>query len=124
MPRVLVVDDSASTRAYVSAVLPTGDYEVDEAASGFDAMRLLPKGRYDLLVFDVIVPEINGLELISFVRKNAHYCNTPILVISTQAKSMDVQRALPLGANGFLPKPFAPEALMRSASDALIGVTT
>ena len=119
MTRVLVVDDSASTRAYVRAVLKAADYEVDSAASGFEAMRLLPKGGYALLVLDVNMPEINGLELIAFVRKNEHYKATPVLVISTQAKSVDVERALALGANGFLAKPFEPAALVASAKDVL-----
>lgn len=119
MARVLVVDDSASTRAYVRAILKGADYEVDDAASGFEAMRLLPKGRYDLLVFDVNMPEINGLELIAFVRKNAQYKDTPVLVISTQAKNVDASRALALGANGFLAKPFAPDALLAHVAEAI-----
>ena len=124
MARVLVVDDSASTRAYVGAILRTESHEVDEAASGFEAMRLLPKGHYDLLVFDVNMPEINGLELISFVRRSERYCKTPVLVISTQAKSVDIDRALALGANGFLAKPFAPEALASAAKGAIHGAKT
>lgn len=124
MARVLVVDDSASTRAYVCAILRSNCHEVDEASSGFEAMRLLPKGQYDLLVLDVNMPEINGLELIAFVRKSEHYQRTPVLVISTQAKSIDVERALALGANGFLPKPFAPEALTKAAGHALAGAKT
>lgn len=124
MARVLVVDDSASTRAYVRAVLQGAAYEVDAAASGFEAMRRLPKGTYDLLVLDVNMPEINGLELIAFLRKNAHYKETPVLVISTQAKSVDVARALALGANGFLAKPFAPEALLARAKEVLASVVS
>lgn len=96
-----------------------GHHEVDEAASGFEAMRLLPKGRYELLVLDVNMPEINGLELIAFVRKNPNYRETPVLVISTQAKSVDVERATALGANAFLAKPFAPTALLDAVSRAL-----
>ena len=82
-------------------------------------MRLLPKAHYDLFVFDVNMPEINGLELIAFVRKNERYRNTPILVISTQSKSVDVDRALALGASGFLAKPFELEALLALAEDVL-----
>ena len=123
--RVLVVEDSASTRAFVRAVLEgqafasrLGAAEVTDAKSGFEAMRMLPRGPYDLIITDINMGDINGLELISFVRKSEHHKATPLIIISTQSTERDVERGLALGADKFVPKPFAAEQLV----DACAGV--
>jgi two-component system chemotaxis response regulator CheY len=118
MRRVLVVEDSVSARAFVRAVLespefagPQGGCEVIEASSGFDAMRLLPRGPWDLIVTDINMGDINGLELVRFIRKSEHHRSTPLIIISTQRAEQDVERGLALGADAYLPKPFTPEQL-------------
>jgi two-component system chemotaxis response regulator CheY len=83
-------------------------------------MRLLPRGPYDLIITDINMTDINGLELIRFIRKSAHHASTPLLVISTLRGEQDVERGLALGANGYLGKPFTPEQL-REACERLIG---
>ncbi len=126
MRRVLVVEDSVSTRAFVRAVLEAPEFaeklggcEVVEASCGFDAMRLLPRGTYDLIVTDINMPDINGLELIRFIRKSAHHSETPLVVISTLRSEHDAERALALGANVYLPKPFTPEQIRQNCSKLL-----
>ena len=113
MPKILVVEDSASTRSFVRSTLESengvADVEVVEAVSGFDALRLLPRGPYDLVITDINMPDINGLELVQFMRKSELHRATPILLISTQSSERDRQRGLRLGANGYLAKPFGPE---------------
>jgi two-component system chemotaxis response regulator CheY len=118
MRRVLVVEDSGSARALVRAILEDSSFadalggcEVTEASSGFDAMRLLPRGRYDLIVTDINMADINGLELIHFIRKSEHHRGTPLVIISTLAAERDVERGLALGATAYIPKPFSPEQL-------------
>jgi two-component system chemotaxis response regulator CheY len=118
MLRILVVEDSSSTRALVRAILEDAEFEksaggveVTEAESGFDAMRFLPRTHFDLVVTDINMPDINGLELIQFIRRSAHSKDTPVLVISTQAAERDVARGLSLGANAFVAKPFSREGL-------------
>lgn len=124
--RVLVVEDSASTRAFVRAVLEgetfaekLGSTEVTEARSGFEAMRLLPRGPYDLIITDINMVDINGLELIAFVRKSEHHRKTPLLIISTQSTERDIERGLALGANKFVPKPFVAEQLVAACAEVL-----
>jgi two-component system, chemotaxis family, chemotaxis protein CheY len=129
MPRLLIVEDSAATRALVKGILSTSLQEgggadaltVDEASSGFEAMRLLPRTSYALVITDINMPDIHGLELIQFMRKSAAHAGTPILIISTQASARDVERALGLGANRFLKKPFLPVELLTSVKE-LLGV--
>lgn len=116
MRKILVVEDSASTRAFVRSTLESEagvpDVQVSEATSGFDALRLLPRGPYDLVITDINMPDINGLELVQFMRKSELHQATPILLISTQSSERDRQRGLRLGANGYLAKPFAGKALL------------
>lgn len=117
MARVLVVEDSAAMRAFVRAALEdeagSDPIEVTEASSGFEALRLLPRGPYDCVVTDVNMPDINGLELVNFIRKSEHHRSTPLIIISTQASERDKQRGIALGADSYLAKPFEPEDLRR-----------
>jgi len=125
MPRILIVEDSASTRAFVRTTLEAESgvpaVEVSEAASGFDALRLLPRGPYDLVISDINMPDINGLELVQFMRKSEQHKNTPILLISTQSSERDRLRGLRLGADGYLAKPFGAAALMNDVARLLSG---
>jgi two-component system chemotaxis response regulator CheY len=125
MARILIVEDSSAMRAYVRSVLEdqelgfSAEVDVVEAASGFDALRLLPRGEFELLITDINMPDINGLELIRFVRDNERYAQLAIVIISTQAGERDVQRGLALGADTFLAKPFKPEVLREAVVSAL-----
>lgn len=116
MRRVLLVEDSASMRAYVRAALASssalGELEIAEAQSGFDALRLLPRGAWDLVITDINMPDINGLEVISFIRKSEAHKSTPVLIISTASSERDRERGMSLGASGYLVKPFSQEALV------------
>ena len=115
MARILVVEDSAAMRSFVRAALEDeqdGDpLEVVEASSGFEALRLLPRGPYDCVITDINMPDINGLELVNFIRKSEHHRKTPLIIISTQASERDKQRGIALGADSYLSKPFEPEEL-------------
>ena len=126
MRRVLVVEDSGAARAFVRAVLEDAEFaatlggcEVVEATCGFDAMRLLPRGPYDLIITDINKADINGLELIHFIRKSEHHRATPLVIISSQNTERDVERGLALGANAYLPKPFTPEKLRETCGRML-----
>src|SRR5579859_7998606 len=128
MRKILVVEDSAAARALVRAILEDpgfasglGGCEVIEASCGFDAMRLLPRARYDLIITDINMADINGLELIHFIRKSEHHRATPLVIISTQTTERDVERGLALGANAYIPKPFTPEKL-RETCMRLLGL--
>lgn len=98
-----------------------GDVEITEAQSGFDAMRLLPRTRYDLIITDINMPDINGLELVSFIRSNENYRTTPLVIISTEGSERDREKGLALGANAYLVKPFEPEDLQQIVLGLLEG---
>jgi two-component system chemotaxis response regulator CheY len=111
--RILVVEDSGAMRAMIGAALEDLDekLEIDEADSGFAALRLLPRRPYDLIVTDINMPDINGLELVSFVKRDPRYSETPLLIVSTEGSERDRDKGLALGANAYLVKPFVAEEL-------------
>ena len=109
---ILIADDSATMRAMlVSVVESLGDYHIVEAASGFDALRLLPRGHIDLILTDINMPDINGLELLSYVRKNPSYQGIPVFIISSEGSAKDIAKGKQLGANEYIVKPFSTSEL-------------
>jgi two-component system, chemotaxis family, chemotaxis protein CheY len=123
MRRILVVEDSAATRSFVRSALEDGGhlgpFDIVEATSGFDALRLLPRGPYDLVITDINMPDINGLELVQFIRKSDRHRSTALIIISTQSSEKDRARGLSLGADDYLPKPLDPEALLSTVKRLL-----
>jgi two-component system, chemotaxis family, chemotaxis protein CheY len=112
MKRILVTEDSPTMRSLlVSTIESCGGYDVIEAGSGFDALRLLPREKVDLIITDINMPDINGLELISYLRNNPNYKDIPLFIISTEGREKDREKGLSLGANEYLVKPFDPARL-------------
>jgi two-component system chemotaxis response regulator CheY len=104
----LIVDDSSAVRAFVRASLESADFaRVEEAATGFEALRLLATNAFDVVIVDVNMPDINGLELLSFMKKSPRQQGARKILISTQAGGPDSQCGIELGADAFLEKPFA-----------------
>jgi two-component system chemotaxis response regulator CheY len=104
---ILIVEDSATTRALIRAVIDEiGEFETVEASSGFEALKMLPQQDYDLIITDINMPDINGLELISFVRTNARFSHLPIVIVSTERSEEDKKRGMALGATAYVTKPF------------------
>ncbi len=112
MKTILIVEDSATTRALIRAVVDElGDIETAEASSGFEALKMLPQQPYDLIITDINMPDINGLELISFVRNNPRYNALPIVIVSTERSEEDRNRGMALGATAYVSKPFKSDEL-------------
>ena len=103
--KILVVEDSPSMRHYLATIIEGGtesyDLDIVEAASGFEALKTLPHHK-----FDAILTDINGLELVSFLKNHPVYRAIPIMVISTEGSEEDRRRAAALGAEEYLVKPF------------------
>lgn len=115
MHRVLVVEDSAAMRGLIASIVESiDDCEADEAENGFEALRQLPRHDYDLVVTDINMPNINGLELLNFIRTNVATRGLPVLIVTSEASSTDRARGMALGANDYITKPFKTEELSAS----------
>jgi len=121
MQRILIVEDSETMRALLAATLEELDepVKITEASSGFEALRCLPREPYDLIVTDINMPDINGLELVSFAKSNGAYRAIPLIIISTEGSERDREKGLALGADAYLVKPFDPEELREVARQLL-----
>lgn len=121
MQRILIVEDSATMRSLlVSCLEELGEpVKITEASSGFEALRYLPRDEYDLVVTDINMPDINGLELVSFVKNNEKYRGIPLVIVSTEGSDRDRDKGLELGADAYLVKPFDPELLRQTVRDLL-----
>jgi two-component system chemotaxis response regulator CheY len=118
---ILVVEDSATMRSLIASTLEELDaaVKITEAGSGFEALRLLPRGDFDLIVTDINMPDINGLELVAFLKQNPSYAGIPLIIVSTEGSARDREKGLGLGADAYLVKPFEPQALRGLARELL-----
>lgn len=104
--KILVVDDSPTIRKFISIALKVKGFEIISASDGMEALELLPNDNVDLVITDLNMPNIDGFNLIERIRTNENYQNTPIIVMSNLSDSEDIQRAINLGANSYIIKPF------------------
>ena len=117
---ILIVEDSATTRALIRAIIEeTGDFNIVEAGSGFEALKLLPAQEFSLVITDVNMPDINGLELINFIKSNSRYSHVPLIIVSTERSEEDRKRGMALGAVAYITKPFKAQELQEVIRQAI-----
>lgn len=107
--KILVVDDEWNMRNLVKIYLSKEHFEVDEARGGHEAIQMARQNSYDLLVLDIMLPDIDGWEVCSAIRQTKQ---VPILMLTARNDVQDRVRGLNLGADDYLVKPFAPEELV------------
>lgn len=115
MSNILIVEDSTTTRSLIKAVIEDlgDDFDAYEAQTGFEALKLLPSEPFDLIITDINMPDINGLELISFVKSNEAYSHIPMIIVSTERSEEDRKRGISLGADAYITKPFKADELQK-----------
>jgi CheY-like chemotaxis protein len=111
-PRVLVIDDSQVARQVIAMTcrqIPALLYaKIDQAADGLIALEKMRAGHYDLVLADVRMPNVDGLQFVRRVREELEDRTTPILLVSTLATDEDVKRGLDAGATAYIAKPLSP----------------
>jgi two-component system, chemotaxis family, chemotaxis protein CheY len=113
MRRLLIVDDSRLMRDMVAACLrPLGAVTFEYAGTGLEAIERLALAGFDLMVLDLNMPDVGGVEVIEFVRSQDHLRQLPILVVTTRGDDASRARVLEAGASAFLAKPFAPPQIL------------
>lgn len=118
---VLVVDDSTAIRKILQRVLRQTDLqlgEIVEAGDGVEALELLRKKHFGLILSDINMPNMDGLQLLSAVRKEEQWKKIPLLLITTEGSQEKVLEAANLGANGYVRKPFTADQIR----EKLVGV--
>ncbi len=120
MKHALVVDDSATMRRMIIASLrELAGLRFHEARSGLEAIERLALEPLDLLILDLNMPDMHGMEVLQFVRKHQRYGTIPIIILTTRGDDASRAAALAAGATRYLTKPFAPQALAAQVSALL-----
>jgi len=117
---ILVVDDSATIRRMVRAALqPVTDARFVEAETGLEAIERLAFAPVGLVILDLNMPDMHGLEVLRFVRAHATYREIPVIVLTTRGDDESRVAAIAAGATAYLTKPFAPAGLAAEARKLL-----
>jgi two-component system, chemotaxis family, sensor kinase CheA len=119
--RVLVVDDSITTRTMEQSILTTHGYRVDTAVCGEDALEKAAQSKYDLVISDVEMPGITGFELARRLRQTESYREVPIIIVSSLATDADKRQALESGAQAYIVKGAFDQELLLDTVQMLIG---
>jgi two-component system chemotaxis response regulator CheY len=120
--QVLVVDDSKIMREMIVACLrPEGQLTFSHGASGLEAIEKLSLQPFDILILDLNMPDIGGIEVVDFVRAQDTLRELPIIIVTTRGDEASKTKALNAGASRFMTKPFTPQMLL-SEVRALLGL--
>ena len=119
MPRVLVVDDEINIVRLIQVNLERHGYTVETAYNGAEALAKIKENRPDLLVSDVMMPEMDGFELLANVRRDPMLMDLPVIMLTAKAQDKDVMEGYKTGADMYLTKPFNPAELIAFAKRIL-----
>jgi two-component system chemotaxis response regulator CheY len=116
---ILTVDDSSSLRMAIRIALTGAGYAVTEAADGKEGLEKAEADKFDLIITDLNMPNMDGLSMIRAIRKGTVQTGTPIIFLTTESDDAMKQQAKAAGATGWLVKPFVPEQLIKISRKVL-----
>lgn len=120
-PKVLVVDDSISIRKYVQRFLDRTGYEVEVAPDGMEALNIMGRIKFDAVITDLEMPVMHGYDLIAEMKRNTPLMNIPVIVLTSRAGDKHKQKAIEMGAQDYLVKPFEEQEMLAALKKLLTG---
>lgn len=121
VPRVLVVDDTASIRFLIRTNLELAGFDVDEAVDGVDCLDVLSRtdDLPDAITVDVMMPRMDGVATVAAIRADPRTAHIAIVMVSTQGHPADIQRGMDVGVDAYITKPFDPDHMVETVSDVI-----
>ena len=110
--KILTVDDEVGIVKIIQINLERAGYQVDTAFNGADALKLLLTNRYDLLISDVMMPQMDGMELLQHVRQDPEMADLPVILLTAKSTDKDITGGYVSGSDLYLTKPFNPQELL------------
>ena len=110
--RIMTVDDSRAFRMMLGENLRRAGYEIVEAADGEEALEKLKESAVDMVITDLTMPEMDGIELVRRIRSRPEYTELPIILLTTESQGDKKEEGRTAGATGWMVKPFEPETLL------------
>jgi CheY-like chemotaxis protein len=114
--KVLVVDDQEVNRELLKTYLSKSDYEISEASDGLEALDRLHENNFDLLICDILMPHMDGWEVLKKLRSDGKRKSIPVIVLTAKDEDADMFKGYDLGANYYLTKPFTKAQLLYGVS--------
>ena len=116
--RIMIVDDDPDMVDFIKVSLHSA-FEVVSASDGLEAIRKLVVYQPDIFLLDIMLPKMSGYQLCQSLRRNATFCNAPILIVSAKSTQKDIDYAKRMGADSYLTKPFTPKELLDMINDLI-----
>lgn len=122
--KILIIEDDPVTQKLVARMLTGAGYETSLASNGVEALEMIVSAQPDLIVSDVMMPEMDGFTLLYALRSNPQTANIPVIMLTARASGDDILDGIDMGANDYIPKPFHPEELLASVKERLAHLKT
>ena len=119
MKKLLIVDDEDGVRALVRMTLDNGLFQIIEASEGLEALDLAREYHPDLVLLDVMLPDVSGMDICRKIKDDPDLASTTVVMLTARAQTSDVGDAEEAGADGYFTKPFSPIALTRKVESIL-----
>jgi CheY-like chemotaxis protein len=119
LKKLLIVDDEDGVRALVRMTLDNGLYEIIEASDGLEALDLAKEHHPDLVLLDVMLPDLSGMDVCRKIKDDPDLASTTVVMLTARAQTADLGDAEGAGADGYFTKPFSPIALTRKVESIL-----
>ena len=119
--KILSAEDSPATQKFISFTLKYKGYTVVSVNDGREALETLTQESFDLIILDIMMPRMNGLEVLKEIKTKTPYKDVPIVMLTSEKGEADRQKAMGLGATNFLTKPFQPPELIEAVEKAIAG---
>jgi chemosensory pili system protein ChpA (sensor histidine kinase/response regulator) len=124
LPKVLIVDDSLSVRSSLSQLMSDGGYQVVTARDGLEAVNMLEQEAPDVVLTDLEMPRMNGLDLVGYIRNSAQWNPLPVVMITSRTMAKHRQQAEQAGVNSYITKPFTEDEVLASVDRQLSPIST
>ncbi len=117
--KLLLVEDDPQIRGLVSMLLKNEHIEISEAADGGETMEILARESFDVIVLDIMMPVLDGYEVLRRIRSESLNVRTPVVVLTSRSQDSDILKGYALGATLYITKPFEPEDLVAQVHQLL-----
>ena len=119
--KILIVEDEERIRKVINIIIRGENIEVDEASDGKEALDKIFSNEFDLVILDLMIPEIDGFDVLDKIRSDEKTEDLPVIIVSARSSDKDILQGLKGGANYYIPKPFEPQELI-SSLELILGI--
>jgi DNA-binding response OmpR family regulator len=114
LKNILIVEDDQHIRKLLNILIRKEDIHIDEAVEGNEALTKLKDNPYDLVILDIMMPNVDGFSILKKMREEQATANLPVIIVTAKTEDKDLMKGYSMGANYYITKPFEPQDLIHS----------